>query len=207
MTVRRSGFIITVATMLLTSCAHTATAPQAATAAQSTTPSTPSSVAASSFSAPGSTPQTPTFPLKSTAQVQPIGPMPADALTQARFLIATWQAIKSSTDPTLPHDLFGEPTPVTANGAHLNADGTLTYYWNAFSAGPTEPCGSYFFPSFVETADTVVVYIAAQLGPNASASDGCAADAKAYSVRLPLRTPLAHRVVIDVGLGTVVPVN
>lgn len=133
--------------------------------------------------------------------------MPAAALAHARQLLAAWQTVKSTTDPTLPRDLFGEPTTVTVNGAYRNTDGTLTYYWNAFSPGPTQQCGSYYFPSFVETADAVVVDIADQYGPNASASDMCAADGKAYSVRLPLRTPLGHRVVIDVGLGLLVSVT
>lgn len=220
MSVRRLGVIIAVTIMLFTACAHTTAAPQAATSSATSAPSTPigvgaatvapatsSRLSASSSSATGSSPETPTFQLESAAQVQPIAAMPAAALAQARHLLAAWESIKSTTDPTLPRDLFGEPTTVTVNVAHRNADGTLTYYWNAFSAGSTQKCGSYYFPSFVETADAIVVHIADQYGPNASASDMCAADAKAYSVRLPLRAPLGHRVVIDVGLGMLVPFN
>lgn len=210
MTGRRLGVIIAVTTMWLTACAQTTAAPQAATPNATVTPSnapaSSSSVTASS-GATGSSSETPTFQLKSTAQVQPIAAMPAAALAQDRHLIATWQSIKSTTDPTLPHDLFGEPSTVTVSFAHRNTDGTLTYSWTAGSAGPTQKCGSYYFPSFVETTDAVVVSIADQYGPNASSSDMCAAVGKDYSVRLPLRSPLGHRVVIDVGLGTVVPVN
>lgn len=217
MSVRRLGVIIAVTIMLFTACAHTTAAPQAATPSAASAPSTPIGVGAAtvapatssrlSASSSGATGSSPSFQLESAAQVQPIAAMPAAALAQARHLLAAWESIKSTTDPTLPRDLFGEPTTVTVNVAHRNADGTLTYYWNAFSAGSTQKCGSYYFPSFEETADAIVVHIADQYGPNASASDMCAADAKAYSVRLPLRAPLGHRVVIDVGLGMLVPVN
>ncbi len=183
------GVIIAATVMWLAGCAQTTTAPQSAAAL----------ALASS--------EPPAFQVKSTAQVQPVAPMPAAASARARQLIATWKSIKSTTDPTLPHDLFGEPSSVTVSYAHRNADGTLNYSWTARSAGPTQECGSYYFPSFLETADAVVVYIADRYGPNASPSDMCAATGKEYSVRLPLQSPLGHRVIIDVGLGTVVPLN
>lgn len=150
MTGPRFGVIIAVAVMWLTACAQTTAAPQKAA----------SNATASSSNATASSSPTPTFQLKSTAQVQPIAAMPAAALAQARQLLASWRSIKSTTDPTLPHDLFGEPSTVTVNAAYRNADGTLTYFWTAGSAGPTQKCGSYYFPNFVETSDAVVVYIA-----------------------------------------------
>lgn len=166
--------------MWLAGCAQTTTAPSPASAASS---------------------------LESTAQVQPVAPMPAAASARARQLIATWKSVKSTTDPTLPHGLFDQSSSVTVSYAHRNADGALSYYWIGGSAGPTQECGSYYFPSFLETAAAVVVYIAERHGPKVSASNMCAASGKEYSVRLPLKAPLGQRVIIDVGLGTIVPLN
>lgn len=114
------GVIIAATVMWLAGCAQTTTAPQSAAAL----------ALASS--------EPPAFQVKSTAQVQPVAPMPAAASARARQLIATWKSIKSTTDPTLPHDLFGEPSSVTVSYAHRNADGTLNYSWTAGSAGPTK---------------------------------------------------------------------
>lgn len=188
MTSKGFGVVIAASVMWLAGCAQTTTAPQSAAVVSSSS-------------------ESPAFQVKSAGQVQPFAPMSAAASARARQLIATWKSIKSTTDPTLPHDLFGEPSSVTVSYAHRNADGTLNYFWTGGSAGPNQKCGYYYFPSFIETADAVVVYIADRYGPNASSFDMCALTGKEYSVRLTLKAPLGHRVIIDVGLGTVVPLN
>jgi len=147
--------------------------------------------------------------LTSRDQVQPIQPMPAAARAQAEILLGILRAAalpQANEAGGPPHIIFDSDSTVTVNLAKRDGQRALLYYWTAFSAGPMEKCGSYYLPSFIETADAVVVYIGEQYGPNAAATDMCAADAKGYSVRLPLKAPLGKRVVIDVGIGVLVQV-
>lgn len=150
-----------------------------------------------------------TIKLISDDQVQPIHPMPAAARAQAEVLLGI---LRTSPLPQAnqaggpPHSIFDANSTVTVNVAKRDGQRALLYYWTAFSAAPIEKCGSYYLPSFIETTDAVVVYIGEQYGPNAAATDMCAADGKAYSARLFLKAPLGRRVVIDVGIGVVVQV-
>ena len=171
---------------------------------------TPQPIAVEGRAALSASPGTvPSIKLISGDQVQPIHFMPAAARAQAKVLLGI---LRTSTLPQAnqaggpPHSIFDANSTVTVNLAKRDGQRALLYSWTAFSAAPMEKCGSYYLPSFIETTDAVVIYIGEQYGPNAAATDMCAANGKGYSARLPLKAPLGKRVVIDVGIGVVVQV-
>lgn len=146
------------------------------------------------------------FEVVGSAQVQPVGPMPSTAQAEVRLLAAQLTGAvaraKPGTLPALPGAPFNIGGMSTVTGNLGDATGnTLTYYWNASSAAPMQKCGSFYFPSLVETDIAVYVFVGEKLGPNASADDYCAADAKAYSARFTLKKPMGDRYLVDVGTG------
>lgn len=152
------------------------------------------------------------FTLVGTAQVQPVGPMPTAARKQGDRLEAELSNAVAHPYPgvpvTLPGSEFdlGTPESVVANNGDA-VGRTLTYFWVGSPGAPVEKCGSYYFPSFIETDDGVFVYIGQLYGPNSSPDEVCPASAKLYSAQLHLRRPMGSRYLVDVVSGLIVPLR
>lgn len=140
-------------------------------------------------------------------------PMPSAVRKRASSLLKQWDAWitedkSAGTPPTASY--YADPLQSAAVTSITNTSSTRTLSLTFNGGGGTSNtmCGTSYYPTTLESASAVAVYLTKVPGPAPKGSNtGCDAVGERRTVTVDLRAPLMGRPVLDVLTGKPIPVT